>query len=349
MDWEPTRISQAIHKANEKLKGKRAKWVDQEEIDRRKSEGRCLRCGRTGCRVNKCPLLPARRPDLSNGTKIARSRPVLKAEVEDESEDQLPFEQMTPGGSRRQGYSEAEEEWEKKERKMDGRPFYVNFGINGTHYTKAFIDSGCLCFASISQNFARRLRLPRIPITPRDLKQVNFTAEGAITHVAYADTDIDGHKRKRVFFYVVPGQDDDVILGRPWMDLEDVTISPARGELTIGTSGLVVKERDPEGNEKYPLTQLMACVFGAEVRRARKNGECNHSGQKETTKIFAASLADIEKALAPKKHSDPREKLPMHYHEFLPLFDRKEADRLPPHRPGVDHAITLEKDENGKS
>jgi hypothetical protein len=85
MDWEPTRISQAIHKANEKLKGRRAKWVDQAEIDRRKSEGRCLRCGRTGCRVNKCPLLPAKRPEPSNGTKVARSKPVLKAEVEDEN------------------------------------------------------------------------------------------------------------------------------------------------------------------------------------------------------------------------------------------------------------------------
>ncbi|KAK4171223.1 hypothetical protein QBC36DRAFT_199796, partial [Triangularia setosa] len=60
MDWEPTKISQAIHRANKELKGKRAKWVDQSEIDRRKSEGRCLRCGRTGCKISKCPLLPAR-------------------------------------------------------------------------------------------------------------------------------------------------------------------------------------------------------------------------------------------------------------------------------------------------
>lgn len=98
---------------------------------------------------------------------------------------------------------------------MDGAPFLVNFGINGIHYTKALVDSGCLCFATISLALARRIRLPLIPITPRDLAQVNVTADKAIKFVTYADTDIDGHKLNRVFFYVIPGQEDDVILGLP--------------------------------------------------------------------------------------------------------------------------------------
>lgn len=85
MDWEPTRISQAILKANEELKGKRAKWVDQDEIARRKEEGRCLRCGRTGCRVAKCPLLPPRRPRQLE-TSVKRFKPVTKAEIEEEDE-----------------------------------------------------------------------------------------------------------------------------------------------------------------------------------------------------------------------------------------------------------------------
>lgn len=85
MDREPTKISQAILKANEELKGKRAKWVDQDEIARRKEEGRCLRCGRTGCRVAKCPLLPPRRPRLLE-TGVKRFKPVTKAEIEEEDE-----------------------------------------------------------------------------------------------------------------------------------------------------------------------------------------------------------------------------------------------------------------------
>ena len=88
---------------------------------------------------------------------------------------------------------------------MDGPPFYVNLGINDTHYTKAFIDSGCLCFASMSASFSKRLRLPRISITPRDLEQVANTILNGISEVTYTDIDIDGFRRKRVFFYIIPG------------------------------------------------------------------------------------------------------------------------------------------------
>jgi hypothetical protein len=52
------------------------------------------------------------------------------------------------------------------------------------------------------------------------------------------------------------------------------------------------------------------------------------------------TLQDIEKALAPKVTVDPREKLPKEYHEFLDVFSKKEADKLPPHRP-YDHKIQL--------
>lgn len=31
------------------------------------------------------------------------------------------------------------------------------------------------------------------------------------------------------------------------------------------------------------------------------------------------------------------------------LFDKNEADKLPPHRPGIDYRIELEKDDNGKT
>ena len=54
-----------------------------------------------------------------------------------------------------------------------------------------------------------------------------------------------------------------------------------------------------------------------------------------------ASLEDIQKAFEPKTLIDPRTKLPLHYHDFLPVFDQKEADKLPPHR-DCDHKIELQ-------
>ena len=60
--------------------------------------------------------------------------------------------------------------------------------------------------------------------------------------------------------------------------------------------------------------------------------------------MFSTSIANIKKALAIRTETDPRTKLPEHYFEFLGVFDRLEAEKLPPLRgPGTDHAIKLEK------
>ena len=129
---------------------------------------------------------------------------------------------------------------------MDCHGMYVNIGLNRENYTTAFVDCGCLTYAMMSEAFARKTRLPRIPITPRDLAQVNITVKGAIKSVTFADIDIDGYRKRRVFFFVIPNQDDDVILGKTWMEEEDVTLQPAKGLLHIGSQDHWVKERDPD-------------------------------------------------------------------------------------------------------
>jgi hypothetical protein len=61
--------------------------------------------------------------------------------------------------------------------------------------------------------------------------------------------------------------------------------------------------------------------------------------------VFAASLADINKALDKLNRKDKavnaRELLPIQYHEFLSVFDLEKANELPPHRPGLDHEINV--------
>jgi hypothetical protein len=42
--------------------GKRAKWVNQNEIDRRRQYQLCIRCGGNNHRIRDCPLAPATRP-----------------------------------------------------------------------------------------------------------------------------------------------------------------------------------------------------------------------------------------------------------------------------------------------
>lgn len=67
------------------LRGKRAMWVAKEVIDKRREEGRCLRCGRDGCIVKRCPLKAAQNPNRSKSGKARVERAkVSQAAVEEE-------------------------------------------------------------------------------------------------------------------------------------------------------------------------------------------------------------------------------------------------------------------------
>ena len=57
--------------------------------------------------------------------------------------------------------------------------------------------------------------------------------------------------------------------------------------------------------------------------------------------IFAVTMADIKKALAPKKHINPTTKIPIYYYKDLVVFLQKEADKLAEHQL-YNHRIVLE-------
>lgn len=71
----------------------------------------------------------------------------------------------------------------------------------------------------------------------------------------------------------------------------------------------------------------MALTFTAIAQSAKKT---------QKIKIFTASMADIEKALLLKVHLSSEEVtklLPDNYKRFSPLFNLKEAYKLPPRKP----------------
>ena len=87
---------------------------------------------------------------------------------------------------------------------------------------------------------------------------------------------------------------------------------------------------------------VSATTFGAECRRLKRRREDIASC------LRAVSLADIEKALQPKKVVDPKGYVPVEiYEEFHELFSAEKAANLPPRRPGVDHKIPIKKKPDG--
>jgi hypothetical protein len=57
--------------------------------------------------------------------------------------------------------------------------------------------------------------------------------------------------------------------------------------------------------------------------------------------IFTITIANIKKALALKKHTDPATKVLIEYYNLLDVFLQKEADKLPERRP-YDYKIVIE-------
>jgi hypothetical protein len=77
MDWEPSRTQT-----------QRATWVSQKEIDRRRQEGSCLRCGMKGHLISSCKLKPAQNPTrqptrAAKTTSKPRERSITDVDYDD--------------------------------------------------------------------------------------------------------------------------------------------------------------------------------------------------------------------------------------------------------------------------
>ena len=218
--------------------------------------------------------------------------------------------------------------------KRGSHGMYIDSLVNHTHFIRAFCDSGCLLYAAISERFARKVKAKLIDVQARPLEQFTTSKEPVvIRQVASFVIDIDGLVNN-VYAYVIPGQVDDLVLGNGWMERHDVVIEPRRGKVTIRSP--VHLEITSKGSElDRSIKPIHACAIRTIVNRARKQG------LSDQVKVFSVTLADIQKALQRKTYSDPSKVAPDWLQPVLYAFNREDANRLPPHRPGLDHQIDL--------
>ncbi|RYN98817.1 hypothetical protein AA0121_g13479 [Alternaria tenuissima] len=222
-------------------------------------------------------------------------------------------------------------EWNQfQHRHMNTPPLTANLIVNSVYNATALIDSGCLCYALVSRRFARQSHLERFEIASRMIEGIDGKLS-RIEEVSRFEFDMHGH-REVAYAYVINNMDEDVVLGKGWMDHQHVTIAPAKRSLFIHSRGIRV--RCDESVASQNVAQVSATTFAGLLKRSRDR----ESG----VRVFAASIADINKALAPKKAVDVKSLLPKHYQSYFELFNPKEAAKLPPHRgPGIDHRVEL--------
>lgn len=205
----------------------------------------------------------------------------------------------------------------------------------------ALVDSGCDCYSAVNEPLARSLKLPRIPITPRTLKEA-VSEQGVIKEMTYLEVDLDGYKH-RIWAYIIPKLSHPIILGKPWMEREEVTYVAHKHLLSIGRAGdHHVWEKHHAPATKTNISRVSINAIKAEARRGRRS-------ETATTQLFAVTLADINRALAPKKDVSVDERLPPRFKAWKETFDKKKGETLPPHREGADHEINIVTDENGNT
>ncbi|KAI0991557.1 hypothetical protein K3495_g16630, partial [Podosphaera aphanis] len=218
----------------------------------------------------------------------------------------------------------------------------------------ALIDSGASAYGFVDAKFAHDNKLQIIPLRrPRSLKVFDGSesAYGQIVSMAKTVLSIEGHSEV-ILLFVTTLAYFDIVLGLPWLQFHNPEIrwaeetlqfnSPfCKGHLGTSKSAALVHAISPEvvksRRESAQTTELPGPVADIETCDSERFKESYYD---EESSIMKVSVEDIEEALRDKPRIDPAEKLPKIYHEFLPVFSKDEADKLPPHR-SSDHRIIL--------
>ena len=214
----------------------------------------------------------------------------------------------------------------------------------------ALIDSGASAYGFIDSKFVRSHNLTLIPLRrPRTLKVFDGSESisGEILHMVKVELNIGGHL-EIILLFVTTLAYFDIVLGLPWLQYHNPDIRWAEETIQFKDRNCVnhilnqsrvvhalspndVRLRREASTKNFdPINQAEICDPENFSKSVLQN--------KET--IMAISIEDIEEALREKPKVDPSELLPKIYHEYLPVFSKDEADKLPPHRTS-DHRIIL--------
>src|SRR5271157_2742254 len=136
------------------------------------------------------------------------------------------------------------------------------------------------------------------------------------------------------------------------MEYNRMVIVLYKEDLFYGRAGLKIpalrKEEVISLIKEIRIARLVTGItFGIKIKRIRRN----YGLRVAEAAIIKVNIADIDKALRPKKEytwEELKSLIPVRLYQYLPLFLKEEAARLPPRRPGTNHYIEIKKDKDGK-
>ena len=131
-----------------------------------------------------------------------------------------------------------------------------------------------------------------------------------------------GGFRQWVYAYSVPDLAFPMILGNPWKAHNKVRTAPEEGRIFHGRANTWISESENQGRVEAGYSYLVAAFKTSDIEKALKGKE-------------------------PKTDDELRRMLPPETHDMIALFLSREAEKLAPYRPGLDHRIELRKKADG--
>ena len=169
------------------------------------------------------------------------------------------------------------------------------------------------------------------------------------------------YKETTVPFLITDIGHHDAILGKTWMNKNRVLLDLGNDSIIFPERQSVNSTTSPSARPKIlprPSPRSKEDAFSIHSVGAAAFHSLSKRPKTDNVQIFAISMEDINRQLAFFRDAEAeaisltavepaaqnlqeiKAKLPSEYHEFLDVFDRSKADRLPPHRP-CDHKIEL--------
>lgn len=210
--------------------------------------------------------------------------------------------------------------------------------VNNVTPAKVMLDSGASGLF-VDKEFLQKFGIPFFPKS-HSLSVEGFDGKGSqpITHDVTLTLDLNGHLEKTLF-NVVTLKRYDIILGKPWLNHHNPTISWPTDTLVFDSPSCKLHRKEsPELlKELSPIT-----ISSDEFMRIVED---------EQLEVYAIAVEDLKAYLDKLESQEPyspeqemktlQKAIPSKYHDLLPLFSKASADQLPPHR-YIDHEINLQ-------
>jgi hypothetical protein len=190
---------------------------------------------------------------------------------------------------------------------------------------QALINSGCEG-SCINWRLVKKHKIPtrkspiEIPIYNADGRP---NAQRVITHFVITKLTINGHD-ERITLVVADLGDTNIYSGHDWLVKHNPNINWRTGEIKFPSPDLG-SDPDERGSQETNL-QSDEVIIGVDYT--------------EALHIRSKSTKSTQLAMANREKRKPTQSLPDYLSAFSSVFEEKEFDKLPPHRPW-DHAIEL--------